>query len=72
MTARGDLVTKAYRGPDAARRQRREELAIRPPGDRLPVATIADSRPGELVLPRVRLTAQPDVPSWRSMSCQEG
>lgn len=53
VTARGGLVTKAYRGPDAARRQRREELAIRSVADRLPVATIVDSRPGELVLARV-------------------
>jgi hypothetical protein len=53
VTALGDLVTKAYRGPGAVQRQRREELALRRLADRLPVATIVDSRPGALVLRRV-------------------
>jgi hypothetical protein len=53
VTAAGDLVTKTYRGPDAARRQQREELALRALADRLPVATIVASRPGALVLARV-------------------
>jgi hypothetical protein len=49
----GDLVTKTYRGPDAIERQQREELAIRSVADRLPVATIVDSRPDVLVLRKV-------------------
>ncbi len=53
VTVQGELVTKTYRGPDATRRQQREELAIRSLGDRLPVATIVDARPGVLVLARV-------------------
>ncbi len=53
VTVLGDLVTKRYRGPGAIMRQQREELAIRSVADRLPVATIVDSRPGVLVLGRV-------------------
>jgi phosphotransferase family enzyme len=53
VTGAGELVTKTYRGPGAAGRQRREELAIRAVADRLPVATIVESRPGALVLARV-------------------
>jgi hypothetical protein len=49
----GGLVTKTYRGPGALGRQQREELAIRSLADRLPVATIVDSRPGVLVLGQV-------------------
>jgi tRNA A-37 threonylcarbamoyl transferase component Bud32 len=50
VTVLGDFVTKSYRGPEAIRRQQREELAIRSVADRLPVATVVDSRPGVLVL----------------------
>ena len=53
VTAQGELVTKTYRGPGAGGRQQREELAIRSLADRLPVATIVDSRPGVLVLAHV-------------------
>jgi Ser/Thr protein kinase RdoA (MazF antagonist) len=50
VTVAGDLVTKTYRGPGAVGRQQREELAIRMLADRLPVATVVESRPGVLVL----------------------
>ena len=53
VTARGSLVTKTYQGSGAIERQQREELAIRSLADRLPVATIVDSRPGVLVLGQV-------------------
>lgn len=53
VTAHGDLVTKTYRGSDAVERQQREELALRSVADRLPVATIVDSRPGVLVTRKV-------------------
>lgn len=53
VVAQGGLVTKTYRGPDAIERQRREELAIRSVADRLPVATIVDSKPGVLVMQKV-------------------
>jgi hypothetical protein len=53
VTAQGDLVTKIYRGPGAAERQQREELAIRSVADRLPVATIVDAQPGVLVLRKI-------------------
>jgi len=52
-TVLGGLVTKTYRGPDAVRRQQREELAIRSVTGLLPVATIVESRPGVLVLGEV-------------------
>ena len=50
VTARDSLVTKTYQGSGAIERQRREELALRSLADRLPVATVVDSRPGVLVL----------------------
>lgn len=50
VTARDSLVTKTYQGSGAVERQRREELALRSLADRLPVATVVDSRPGVLVL----------------------
>ena len=52
-TARGGRVTKTYRGPGAVARQQREELALRALAARLPVATVAESRPRSLVLDRI-------------------
>lgn len=53
VTELGGFVTKTYRDADVRRRQRREELAIRSLTGLLPVATIIESRPGELVFRKV-------------------
>jgi len=67
VTARGGLITKTYRGPGAVGRQQREELAIRSLADRLPVATIVESRPGALVLAQV-----PGRHGQERIDCGEG
>lgn len=54
VTARDQLITKTYRGAERVERQQREALAIRSLTEILPVATIVESRPGVIVLAKVR------------------
>jgi hypothetical protein len=53
VTELGEFVTKTYQGADVRQRQHREEVAIRAMRGFLPVATIVESRPGELVFRKV-------------------